>query len=187
MTTLLLIIDWAIIALLFGVIIVSVFWMKSLLANKAPFVPIPNDVVPEIAKALGLSANSILYDLGCGDGRVLKACLQLEPKIKAIGIEKEIVPFCLAKWKLRKFNKTASCQLFHKNFFDVSVTDATHIFTYLFPGLMDDLLPKLQQELKPGTKLVSCDFLFHHKQPSQVIDLKRSNRALGRKLYYYEF
>lgn len=187
MSATILIINYVIIGLLFAIIIIGIFWIKSLLMNKAPFIPIPKDVVMEIAKTLALSTNSIVYDLGCGDGRVLEACLQLEPQIKAIGIEKEIVPFCLAKWRLRKFIKNGSCQLFHKNFFNISVTEATHVFTYLFPGLMDDLLPKLQKELKPGTKLVSCDFLFHNKQSNQTIDLKRSERSLGRKLYCYEF
>jgi SAM-dependent methyltransferase len=161
--------------------------MRSLSANKTPFVPIPKNILPEIIQALNLSTDSIFYDLGCGDGRILQAGLRLKPQIKTIGIEKEILPFYLAKWRLRKAIAAGSCQVFHQSFFNQSLTKATHVFTYLFPDLMDELLPKLQQELKPGTKLVSCDFAFNTKQPVKIIHLKRANRSLGQKLYCYEF
>jgi len=187
MSIFLIIAGYAIIGVLFLIIIIGLFWEKSLLMNKAPFVPIPKDVLPAIAKELNLKPGLTIYDLGCGDGRVLEACLALEPQAHYIGIEKELVPYCLAWWRLRKFIKSGQVQLIKKNFFAVNLTSAQRVFTYLFPKLMDELLPKLNKELIPDTILISCDFLFSNKQSEQVTDLKRPHNALGKRLYRYQF
>ena len=54
--------------------------------------------------------------------------------------------------------------------------------TYLFPGLMDKLLPKLEKELSPGTILVSVSFSFSKREPERVIDLKRTSKQSGQRL-----
>ena len=52
---------------------------------------------------------------------------------------------------------------------------------------MDSLLPKFEKELKPGTKVISCDFKFSKKEPTKVIHLKANKSALNRTLYVYDF
>ena len=52
---------------------------------------------------------------------------------------------------------------------------------------MDDLLPKLDRELRSGTRLVSVTFKFTTKQPIAEYDLNRSKYKLARKIYVYEF
>jgi hypothetical protein len=109
------------------------------------------------------------------------------PEAKYIGIDKAIVPHVYAKWKLRKI-LGSNVKLLHKNFFRQDLSDATHIYLYLFPGLLKSLLPKLEKELKPGTRVVSCDFEFPEEfKPVQVIDLNRAKGKRGRRLYLYSF
>ncbi|MFA6447704.1 MAG: methyltransferase domain-containing protein [Patescibacteria group bacterium] len=176
------------IVLLLILLVVLVFvlmWEWSLLFTHAPFIPIPKEVVPSIFDALELRPDSVVYDLGCGEGRVLLGCWEKMQQAKYVGIEKSRFAYWLACINGRR--QKASVQFKKKNFFRTDLSDATHVFTYLFPGLMDMLLPKLQKDLKPGTKLVSCDFRFKNKEPIQVIDLKRAPKELGQKLYVYEF
>ena len=71
--------------------------------------------------------------------------------------------------------------------FDQNTESATHVFTFLSSVLMDKLLPKLERELTPGTRLVSCDYKFSKKDPLRVIDLHRENEKFGKRLYIYEF
>ena len=78
-------------------------------------------------------------------------------------------------------------KILKKDFFDVDLGDATHIFTYLFPSVMDDLIPKLDSELKNGTRLVSASFHFTSKREIKEIDLKRKKYQLAGKIYVYEF
>jgi precorrin-6B methylase 2 len=154
--------------------------------GRAPFIPISKDVLDEIVSALELTKGSVLYDLGSGDGRVVFAAATYGEDVQVVGVERSFVPFVLSSFKRRRIN-SSNTKFIRANFFDVPVDDATHVFLYLFPGLMNLLLPKLQKELSPGTRVVSCDFKFKDKQPVKVIDMHRKKTDLGRKLYIYEF
>lgn len=151
--------------------------------TKVPFVSVSKKIILEIIKLLNLQSNSTLYDLGCGDGRVLIECQKQQPLAKFIGLDKDILPFWRAKWNTKKLPIT----ILRKDFFKCDLSDATHIFTYLSIKFMDELLPKLQKELRPGTRLVSCDFPFSQKKPMQTLHLIRPKNSLGKTLYIYEF
>ncbi len=168
------------------IVVFAVFlYQWSLFATRAPFVEIPREILPDIVKAMNVKSGDVVYDLGSGDGRVLEACYLKEPKAKYIGIDKALAPFLLAKWKMRRLMKTADIKFLHKNFFKHNFKDATHIYLYLFPGLLKSLLPKLQQELPPGAKIISCDYVFPHVEPIEIIDLNRPKGKRGRKIYIY--
>jgi len=159
----------------------------SMIFTKAPFVPIAKKVLPEIIKAMDIKSDSKVYDLGCGDGRVLIAAWRSQPRAKYVGLDKDWLPMICSWWQLRRTDQPKNIVILRRDFFKQDLSNATHIFTYLFPKLMDQLLPKLQAELQPGTKLISCDFYFTNKKPSQIIDLQRSKNALAKKLYVYKF
>ena len=169
------------------VIIIAFFFVWHLIiTRRAPFVPIPKAVLGEIVKALELRPNSVLFDLGCGDGRVLLAAQAGQPKAKFVGIDVSWLPITLARWRIR-LGKARNIKLTHGSFFKQDLTPATHVFTYLFPEIMNQLLPKLKQELHPGTRLVSCDFQFNELTPQRIINLNRPHKALGQRLFVYEF
>ncbi len=154
--------------------------------GRAPFIPISQDVLGDIVAALELKEGSVLYDLGSGDGRVIFAAAQKHPEITAIGVERSFLPYVVSLVD-RKRKKLPNTSFVRANFFDVSVGDATHVFLYLLPGLMQALTPKLEKELKPGTRVVTCDFRLKDKMPVRTIDLHRKNYELGRKIHIYEF
>lgn len=145
----------------------------------------PTDVLPSIVKAIDVQSGEMVYDLGCGDGKVLLACQVQASNAKFIGVERSWLPYFIAKYKSRK--SAGNIELIRKSFFKVDLSKADKVFVYLFPALMNDLLPKLQKELKSGAKVVSCDFTFTKKEPKEVIDLKRDPKLLGQKLIIYEF
>ena len=156
---------------------------------KVPFVPVPDSILKEIYNLLEIKDDSVVYDLGCGDGRVLFYSARLTPKARYIGIENVAFPLILARvraWWYKKSTGT-TIEILNQDFFHKDLSDATHVFTYLYPNVMDDLLQKLDRELKPGTKLVSVTFKFTQKQPVKEFDFKRSKYKLARKIYVYEF
>jgi len=171
--------------------ILNVFFMLCLFwasfFTKVPFVPIRKALLPEVAKALELDENSKLYDMGCGDARVLLACYKIEPRARYIGIEKDLIPWIWAGLKLRRVRQPHNIEVKRKNFFKQDISDATHIFTYLLPGMMDALLPKFQAELRPGARLVACDFPFSQKAPVKIIEFDRPVKSLGKRLLIYRF
>ena len=187
--TILFILELFLVLVLFTAFILLVIWMVSGYRSKVPFVPVPNSILKDIHKALGVKDGSVVYDLGCGEGRVLFYISRLVPNARYIGIENSTLPLILARlrsWWHRKTTKT-EIQIINQDFFKYDLLNATHIFTYLYPNVMDDLLPKFDKELKKGTKLVSVTFKFTTKQPISEIDLGRSKYKLARKIYVYEF
>jgi O-methyltransferase involved in polyketide biosynthesis len=73
------------------------------------------------------------------------------------------------------------------DFFKHDFSHATHVFMYLFPSVMDELLPMLEESFTPGTKLVSTTFKFKNKEHAREIKLERNKYQLARTLYIYEF
>lgn len=173
------------------IIILFLFFLWSIwnLKNKVPFVTASSAVLKDVAKAMEIKDDSIVYDVGSGDGKILFYLSRLNKNAKYIGIENNPFPLFLAKIRaFFNFRKTGNkVEIISNDFFKQDLSNATHIFTYLYPNIMDDLLPKFKDELKPGTRLVSLSFRFTTKMPTSEIDLKRSKYKLGRKLYVYEF
>ncbi|HCU01585.1 TPA: hypothetical protein DIC62_02175, partial [Candidatus Nomurabacteria bacterium] len=97
-----------------------------------------------------------------------------------------LLVFNVRNWFFKRKNKS-NISIIGKDFFDVNLSDATHIFTYLYPNVMDDLIPKLDKELKSGTRLISASFRFTGRREIEEIDLKRNNYQLAKKVYVYEF
>lgn len=187
MQTFLIVFYSVVLVALFVLTVIMFMYEWSLVVTRAPFISIPVAVLPYIVDALELKQGSVLYDLGCGEGRVLFACWKRFPDAKYIGLDKATLPVLIGWWRKRGLGKGVDVKIKKKNFFKQDVRDATHIFTYLYPGLMDKLLPKLRKELKPGTRVVSCDFQFTGMKPVRIVDLGRPPRTLGRMLYIYEF
>lgn len=174
---------------LFTVIILFILWTVGNIKNKVPFVTSPKQVLSKIEEELGIKNNDILYDLGSGDGRVILYLAEKNPNAKYIGVENNPFPVLVSKIDnfLRRKKIGNSVEIIDKDFFKVDLSNATHIFTYLYPNVMDDLLTKFDEELKPGTKLVSLSFKFTNKHPIKEVDLQRSKYKLGRKIYVYQF
>ncbi|MBK5215459.1 MAG: class I SAM-dependent methyltransferase [Candidatus Pacebacteria bacterium] len=163
-------------------------WTIGNLKNKVPFVTSPNAILKSIEKVIKIDDTSVVYDLGCGDGRVLFYLSNLKPKAKYVGIENNLFPLFLAKISLffKKKNEN-KIEIKKGNFFNQNLSEATHVFTYLYPSVIDELLPKLEKELKPGTRFISLSFKFTNKKPIEELDLGRGKYKLGRKLYIYQF
>ena len=153
-----------------------------------PFIRTRVPVADEIAAAFGtLPEGSVVYDPGCGDGRVLFAIAKRNPGVRCVGIEIRLFPYMLAMSK-KQNHPEANIEFVRGNCFTQDLSVATHMYVYLYPKVMDSLLPKLMRELKPGTELISLDFKFKKKQPERVIPLASAERKkLGQTLYAYRF
>ncbi|MFA6522069.1 MAG: hypothetical protein WCT24_00535 [Patescibacteria group bacterium] len=169
------------------VLMIGLFiWWMSLMPTRAPFIPISKDVLPMIIDALELKEGSYLVDLGCGDARVIEAAWKKEPRARFLGVDNALAPIVMATLRLRKY-KASTITLKKQNIFKTDLTPISHVFTFLLPGLMDKILPKLEAELAPGTRVVSCDFQFSQRPADFIIDLHRKDHQLGRTLYVYIF
>jgi precorrin-6B methylase 2 len=149
-------------------------------------VSVRKKILSEIVSALELNKQSILYDLGCGDGRILFAAAKANPDISCIGIEISPFPFLLAKIK-KAFYFSKNVHILYGNFLKLNISSASHVFLYLFPEALDDLLPKFEKELRAGSRVVSCDFEFSKRKPDKILKIKSTKWQKNKKLYVYNF
>lgn len=184
-----------ILQLVAGLIFIALFvflviWAWTLLRAKTPITQIPNSILPDIYKALELKEGSVLYHLGCGDGRVLFYSAEHTPDATYIGIENKFLSLARAHFRLERYSKRTkknNVTIINGDLSKQDLSKATHIVTYLYPQMMDDMIPQLDEKLAPGTRLVSVAFQFTGKRAIAEIDLNRNIKALARTLYVYEF
>lgn len=151
--------------------------------NNAPFVPAPDSIMQDLVNSIPITKDSVVFDLGSGDGKVLRALYDNAYVGSYVGIERGFVPYILSKIKHRKIKKISFKR---QDFFDADISGATIVVLYLFPELVNTLLPKLKRELKPGTLVYSIDFKFTEVSPVEVYAFDQT-RKRGRNLYKYIF
>jgi len=124
----------------------------------APFVPTPLNVVKKMLEISEASPEDTLFDLGCGDGRILFTAVEKFNVKKAIGID--LNPTMIRKVELMIEEKELEgrVEVHNKNFFNVDLTPATLVTLYLTTSGNSKLKPKFEEELVAGARVVSHDF-----------------------------
>lgn len=131
----------------------------------AMFVPTANIRISTFLDAVPMSVNDLLVDIGCGDGRVLRAARK-RYGIKALGFEVNFLAYLIARIHCLGIK---GIRVRWGNFWKVDLGDANVVFCYLFPDVMERLARKLEKELRPGTRVVSCNFPIPGWKPLKVL------------------
>lgn len=134
------------------------FFLCLAFLTGAPFVPSTRQTAEAMIKLAQLKKGMRIYDLGSGEGRLLK--LAAKAGAQAIGFE--INPFLVLFTKIRfYFSPYRKLIKVHwSNFWKADFSDADVVFVYLLPWRMEKLEQFLKRELKPGTKVISNSFIF---------------------------
>jgi predicted RNA methylase len=145
----------------------------------APFVQTPLEVAKKMLTLSGVRQGDVLYDLGCGDGRlIILAAKDIGAKATGIELREDLVE--RARTEIKRLNLEDKVKVIQGNFFDVNISDADVITLYLTSSANERLRPKLEAELKSGTRVVSHDFKVPGWKPSNVYD-----ELLGHTIYTY--
>lgn len=154
---------------------------RDKLVADVPFVPIRKRALKQVISKLQLSEESVLFDLGSGDGRVLIEAKKQIPKIVGVGVENSIIPFLISIFNARGL----SLDFRFDNIFKMNLTKSTHLFVYLSPEVLSKLRPKILRECAKGTRIISCDFTFADWNPVEVVPIGVENDKLSHTLYVY--
>ncbi|MFB3825460.1 MAG: class I SAM-dependent methyltransferase [Bryobacteraceae bacterium] len=138
---------------------------KSVSIN-APYVTTPPHVVKAMLDLAGVKKGDVLYDLGCGDGRIVTAAARRGAR--GVGIDVNPARVQEARENARKAGVTAEFR--EQDILDADIREATVVTLYLLPQLNLDLRPKLLAELRPGTRVVSHCFDMGDWKPDREID-----------------
>ena len=149
----------------------------------APYVVSPISVVDKMLNAANLRRGEVLYDLGCGDGRIVLAAAK-DFGARAVGVE---ISDSLAK-RAREQAQTLGLQdqvkIITGDMLAVDLSQANVVSLYLMTEANDTLRPKLERELKPGARVVSLEFKMRGWKPSHVEKVDNHNHAY--MIYVYE-
>jgi len=149
------------------------------------FVPTPQEVVDVMLKLAKVTKNDVVYDLGSGDGRIPITAARTYGA-RAVGIDIDPVRFREANESLKVAAKAdqgilSRVSFLNQDLFTTDISAATVVTLYLLPSLNIKLIPKLNKELKPGTRVVSHAFDMGPDIKPDIAPVDVN----GRTVYYY--
>jgi endoglucanase len=133
------------------------------------YVPTPPRVVDKMLELAQVKKDDLVYDLGCGDGRIVIEAAK-KYGCRAVGYDINPVRVKEARANVDANNVGDLVRIEHQDVFTLDLSDANVITLYLLPSLNVKLIPQLEK-LKPGSRIVSHDFDMKGVTPDQVVDL----------------
>ncbi len=127
--------------------------------------------------------DDVVYDLGCGDGRILVAAARTA-KARGVGIELDPLLVKQARDEVHRLGLQALVTIREGDLFAADFSEATVVTLYLLPRLNDRLLPKLKG-LRPGTRIVSHAFALKGVRPEKVERVRSADGLTEHAVYLY--
>ncbi len=149
----------------------------------APYVPSPQVVVERMLEAADVKPGETVYDLGCGDGRVVITAAR-EFKAKGVGVELSPELARQARERVRTLNLNNRVTIIQGDLIEVDLRPADVVTLYLLTSSNDRLKPLLESHLRPGARVVSHDFMMRGWKPSRIDEVPATNRT--HMIYVYQ-
>ncbi|NQV89771.1 hypothetical protein HQ487_00005 [Candidatus Uhrbacteria bacterium] len=145
----------------------------------APWVPTWNRDVKRISKLLALKSGESFAELGCGNARVCRQLKKEQPGADVMGVELSILQYGIGWLQNRLAGSGVKMKL--ENAFKHDLTSYDALYLFLMPETYEKIRPKLEAELKPGSRVVSYVWPIPEWEVTQVDELEGAP-----KLFYYE-
>ena len=167
-------------------------WAKELqatiedLGGQAPdvvFIPTPQDVVDKMLELAKVKKDDLVYDLGCGDGRIVVTAAK-RYGCKAVGYDIDPQRVEESLENVEKNNVGHLVRIEQKDIFTLDLSKANVITLYLLPELNVKLIPQLEK-LKPGSRIVSHDFRMKGVKPDKVVKLTSNEDDREHKVFLW--
>jgi precorrin-6B methylase 2 len=147
------------------------------------FVPTPQDVVEKMLEVAKVKKTDVVYDLGCGDGRiVVTAAKKYGCKAFGFDVDPVRVKESLENVKKNKVGELVTIQ--KKDIFTLDLSKANVVTLYLLSDLNVKLIPQLKK-LPPGSRIVSHAFPMRGVKPDQIVKVKSSEGGFERTIYLW--
>ena len=141
----------------------------------APYVPTPEDVVERMLTLAEVKAGDVVYDLGCGDGRIPIAAARRGARGVGIDIDPRRIAESRANAKVAGVTDRVEFRM--QDAMTVDVSPATVVTLYLLSSSNAKLRPILTRQLKPGARIVSHAFSMGSTWPADKVDTFTSARG----------
>jgi len=137
-------------------IVISLYWTRIV---GGPWVPSSMQVVHRMMEMAEVGPDDVVYDLGCGDGRMLLAAAK-RYHARAVGIEIDPLRYLWCQFLITILFQRKRIQIIFGNLFTKNLSEADVVMCYLMPDALAKLEKKFKTELRTGTRVVSNRFSF---------------------------
>ncbi|HWV73697.1 MAG TPA: class I SAM-dependent methyltransferase [Pseudosphingobacterium sp.] len=159
--------------------ILFICWSSTSVAQEieehldVPYVSTKPEVVDAMLKIAKVNKDDLIYDLGCGDGRIVIMAAK-EYGAKGVGVDIDPLRIKEANENAIKEGVTDHVTFIEQDLFEVDFSEATVVTLYLLPYVNLKLRPLLLEKLKPGTRIVSNEFDMGDWKPEKQITVGES-------------
>lgn len=149
---------WLVLVLIFFLIVlaISIAWTRS---RGAPWAPTPMSMVHKMLTLAEAGPDDIVYDLGCGDGRMIITAARHYGS-QAVGIELDPLRYLWCQLLITVLGLRRRIRIVYGDFFTQNLSKASVVTCYLLQDTNNKLEEKFKQELHPSTRVVSNYFTF---------------------------
>jgi len=148
----------------------SIVWAGAADAERKPdvgFVPTPMAAVERMIEMAEIKPGDVVYDLGCGDGRIVVAAAKLHG-VKAVGVDISAKRVAESRERARAAGVKGLVEIRQADIFGLDLDQADVVFLYLTPRLNERLMPQLQR-LKRGARIISYEFDMGAAKPVELV------------------
>ena len=149
----------------------------------APYVPTPQDVVLQMLELAGVTRDDVVYDLGCGDGRIVITAA-LTYGARGVGIDFDPERIAEARANARLQGVEDRVRFIQQDAMTADVSEATVVTLYLLSSSNVKLRPSLTRQLAPGARIVSHAFRMGDWEPDETLHFQ-DERGNARTLYLW--
>ena len=135
-----------------------------------PYVPTDEPVVMAMLRFAGVNASDVVYDLGCGDGRIVIAAAR-HCGARGVGVDIDPMRITESRERAAKARLGDRVRFLCQSFFDTDLREATVVMLYLLPSINIKLRPKLLAELRPGSRIIANHFEIGDWKPDMTADV----------------
>lgn len=148
---------------------------------EVPWVPTRRQLLHHIMRIAKVRKGDVFFDLGCGDGRVVIEAAKRGARGVCVEIREDLIKEAMKKAK--EEGVYDRIEFINDDFYRVDISRATIVYMYLLTRVNEALRPKLERELKPGTRVITLDFEIPGWVPVHVE--KHYTDGLERTIYLY--
>ncbi len=139
-----------------------------------PYVPTPQSVVEGMLGMAGVNKNDVVYDLGCGDGRIVITAAK-DYGATGIGVDLNPERIAEANSNAKEAGVEDKVTFYEGDLFDFDFSKASVLTLYLLPDVNLKLKPKILSEMKPGSRVVSHAFSMGDWEPDEHMTIDGKN------------
>ncbi|HEX2188337.1 MAG TPA: methyltransferase domain-containing protein [Longimicrobiaceae bacterium] len=152
--------------------------------SDVPYVPTSPEAVERILALAAPTPDDVVYDLGSGDGRIVIAAAR-DHGARGLGVEIEADLVRRAEENARAAGVADRVRFVRGDLFELDLRPATVVTLYLLSSLNLRLRPRLLEQLRPGSRVVSNSFSMGDWEPDSVEVVERAPGQFGPRIYYW--